>query len=130
MLRGSFACCDQVTCKFCPASTDDHHSCSTIRAMAQPARKEKLSAADREKLLREEHYVLRVQDTALASSLRKELQRAPADSHQPVELTITFDGSPYRTRCTCSLQLLHGSLPCGSKKSRPNMCRCSCGRRS
>ena len=106
MLRGSFALCDQVTGKLYLASTDDY-SCSTICAMAQPARKEKLSAADREKLLREEHYVLRVQDPALAGSLRKELQRAPADSHHLVELTITFDGSPYRTRCTCNLQLLH-----------------------
>ena len=67
--------------------------------MAQPSRKEKLSAADREKLLREEHYVLRVQDPALANTLRKELQRAPADSYQPVELTITFDGIPYHTQC-------------------------------
>lgn len=68
--------------------------------MAQPPRKEKLSAADREKLLREEHYVLRVQDAALASTIRSDLQRAPADAHKAAELNLTFNSECAAGQCT------------------------------
>ena len=53
--------------------------------------KAKLGPAERDKLLREEHYVLRVQDQALAARVRQQLQQP--DQQPAPGLRIDFTGT-------------------------------------